>query len=361
MKNPDNSILFSQNYFEARERFLSATKAVSYPSSAKCPKGRDLFTDVTWIGDDDAKNVLVLIAGTHGVEAYCGSAAQLSMLYSDIPSNLLKSTAIMMIHALNPYGFAWDRRVTPEGCDLNRNFIDFSQPVPENPGYDLLADCLVPRDLSEAGIAKAEEAIGEFRTKNGEMAFQSARKCGQYTRPDGMFYGGAAPSEARQTLERVVDDFHIADRENVVIIDYHTGLGPYGYGELQCETSSGIDGYQRAREIFGHSVTSPDIGTSTSFLLTGTQDDYWEGLMGDKHTYVCLEFGTFSQEESRKVLRNDHWLFAYRPEQADELLGRNIRAATKNQYNPNMRDWQEMVVFRCDQVHRQAVEWLNTR
>ncbi|MEJ0064575.1 MAG: DUF2817 domain-containing protein [Caulobacteraceae bacterium] len=45
-----------------------------------------------------------------------------------------------MIHAINPYGFAWLRRVTEENIDLNRNWIDFSQPPPANPGYDELAD-----------------------------------------------------------------------------------------------------------------------------------------------------------------------------------------------------------------------------
>jgi len=353
--------LFSQDYFEARKRFLSVTKSCAYPSFAKGPTGQDLFTDVAWVGNKNAENVLILISGTHGVEGYCGSAAQLHLLQSQIPVNLSESTAVLVIHSLNPYGFAWDRRVTVEGCDLNRNFVDFSQPLPKNPGYDLLADHLVPSDLSHTGLVRAEEAIAEFREKHGEMAFQSARKCGQYTHPDGMFYGGTAPSEARETLEKIVKDYKIAYRKNIVIIDYHTGLGPYGYGELQCETPSGLDGYQRALELFGPSVTSPDLGTSSSFRLTGTQDEYWERMLGDRHTYVCLEFGTFGQEDSRKVLRDDHWLFAYHREQSDEPLGKKIRAATKHQYNPEIKDWQEMVVFRCDQVHRQAIAWMNSR
>ena len=29
--------------------------------------------------------------------------------------------AVMMVHAINPYGFAWLRRTTEEGVDLNRN------------------------------------------------------------------------------------------------------------------------------------------------------------------------------------------------------------------------------------------------
>ncbi|WP_404294943.1 DUF2817 domain-containing protein (plasmid) [Microvirga sp. RSM25] len=265
------------------------------------------------------------------------------------------SVAILLIHSLNAYGFAWDRRVTAEGCDLNRNFIDFSQALPENDGYERLADHLVPADISEEGLARAEKAIAEFRAEHGEKAFQSARKKGQYTRPDGMFFGGTEASEPRRILEQIFNDYEIAAREYVIIIDYHTGLGPYGYGELQCETASGIEGYRRASEIFGPSVTSPELGTSSSVEITGTQDEFWQRELGSRHTYVCLEFGTFSPEKGREVLRNDHWLFAYRRDQANTALGKEIRLAARSHYNPDLPDWQEMVIFRCHQVHRQAL------
>ena len=178
---------------------------------------------------------MVLVSGTHGPEGYCGSAAQLLFLHAKFHEGLLPSTSVLCIHALNCYGFAWDRRVTAEGCDLNRNFIDFSKPLPRNPRYEELAEHLVPADRTQEGLRRAEAAIEAYRSLHGEWKFQEARKSGQYTRPGGMFYGGTEPTEARRTLEQVVVDFDVAAREKVVIVDYHTGLGPYGYGELQCE------------------------------------------------------------------------------------------------------------------------------
>lgn len=353
-------IVFSDTYFEARLKFLSATPSIrSYRCASEGPSGEALFTDVAYFGRVDAKRILVLISGTHGAEGYCGSAAQLSFLQTKLHECLPTSTGVLLIHALNPYGFAWDRRVTAEGCDLNRNFVDFSGPLPGNSGYEELAEHLVPADISPEGLQRAEAAIAEYRSLHGELKYHTARKSGQYTRPGGMFYGGDGPTGARQILERAAADFDLESRERVVIVDYHTGLGPYGYGELQCEQPSGLDGYDRAVGIFGPSVTSPDLGTSSSIALHGTQDEFWQRLLSHRHTYVCLEFGTYSIERAREVLRNDHWLFTYWPNKTDSELGRGVRRACKEFYYPQRLDWQEMVIWRSHQVHRQAIEALS--
>lgn len=353
------SAAFSESYSEARRKFLAAAPASkAYRSASSGPSGEALFTDAAYFGRPDAKKVLVLVSGTHGVEGYCGSAAQLLFLKAGFQDNLPASVAVLCVHALNCYGFAWDRRVTAEGCDLNRNFVDFSKPFPSNPGYEELADHLVPSDRSQEGMRRAEAAIAAYRSRHGEWKFQEARKSGQYTRPGGMFYGGTQPTEARRTLEQVAAEFDIAGREYAVIVDYHTGLGPYGYGELQCEQPSGQKGYERAVNIFGPSVTSPDLGTSSSVAISGNQDEFWQRTLGDRHTYVALEFGTYDPERGREVLRNDHWLFRYRPEEADSELGRQIRAASKSHYYPQLADWKEMVAGRVHLVHRQAMETL---
>ena len=52
-----------------------------------------------------------------------------------------------MIHGINPYGFAWLRRVTNENIDLNRNWIDFNQPLPQNPTYDELHASICPSEM----------------------------------------------------------------------------------------------------------------------------------------------------------------------------------------------------------------------
>lgn len=349
---------FSDTYLEARQKFLTAApRSKGYRCSVKGPSGEALFTDVAYFGRPDATKLLVLVSGTHGPEGYHGSAAQLLFLRAKFHEELPPSMAVLLVHALNCYGFAWDRRSTAEGCDLNRNFIDFSGPVPPNPEYEELAEHLVPPDLTEEGIRRAEAAIADFRQLHGEDAYRAGSYRGQYTKPGGLFYGGSEPTEARRTLEQIVADFDVALRDNVIIIDYHTGLGPYGYGELQCEQPSGLKGYERAAAIFGPSVTYPDLGTSSSINLPGTQDEYWQRILGDRHTYVALEYGTYRWST---VLRDEHWLFKYRPEAVDSELGRQIRNATKRHFYPQKPDWNEMVLWRAHLVHRQALAGLRS-
>ncbi|WP_342709968.1 DUF2817 domain-containing protein [Bradyrhizobium sp. B124] len=354
------SIVFSDSYAEARQKFLTAVPSSKpYRCSTGGPSGEALFTDVAYFGRPDAKRLLVLVSGTHGPEGYCGSAAQLAFLRARFHEELPPSTAVLCVHALNCYGFAWDRRVTAEGCDLNRNFVDFSEPLPANPGYEELAEHFVPADITPDGIRRAEAAVAAYRSARGELSVRVARSSGQYNRPGGLFYGGAEPTEARRTLERVATEFGVADRDQVVIVDYHTGLGRYGYGELQCEQPSGLTGYDRAVRVFGPSVTSPDLGTSTSVVISGSQDEFWQRTLGDRHVYVALEFGTYDSKP--ELLRNDHWLFMHRAGEADSGLGREIRRATKLHYYPQGADWKEMVVWRSHQVHRQAIEALTSK
>ncbi|MCC8955790.1 DUF2817 domain-containing protein [Bradyrhizobium sp. Pear77] len=355
---------FASNYFEARQKFRNylddarVGEAAVYPSPACGPCGEGLSTDVAWFGDPSAANVGVMISATHGVEGYCGSAAQLDWLAGRGYERLGSDEAILLIHAINPYGFAWDRRVTQEGCDLNRNFIDFTAPLPPNEAYDLLADCLVPREVSGPVVDAADAAIETFRAAHGDLAYRKARTGGQYRHPTGLFFGGFGPTVARQTLERIVSDYDIGSRRFVLVVDYHTGLGPYGYGELQCEQASGMSGYERAREIFGPTVTSPDLGTSSAVVLNGTQDDYWQRLLGDRHIYVCLEFGTYPSEAGRPALRTDHWLYAYGQTEIETDFGFEVRRRVRQHFYPDRLDWKEMVLWRSRQVHRQMLEGL---
>lgn len=349
--------LFSSSFSEARGKFIrEAAETRPYGCSHKGPGGEELFTDAAYFGPLNARNLLVLVSATHGPEGYCGSAAQLLFLKAEFQDSLPPSTAVLLIHALNCYGFAWDRRSTAEGCDLNRNFVDFTIPLPKNEAYEELADYFVPSDVSTDGFARAEQVLSQYRATFGETKFFEARMSGQYTRPGGLFYGGTGPTEARKTLEQICVDFNVAGRKRVIIIDYHTGQGRYGYGELMCEQPSGIPGYERAAAIFGPSATSPDLGTSTSVALHGTQDEFWQRTLGDRHTYVALEFGTYT---NLSILRNEHWLFMHRPESIDAELGRKIRMATKLHYYPQRADWKEMVLSRAHLVHRQAVEALS--
>jgi hypothetical protein len=226
---------FSADYQSARAKFLeeaatagAALEAVRHPERG--PDGGELFTDVAAFGVEGAERVLVLISGTHGVEGFCGSGAQVDLLRRGEIARRPENVGILMIHAVNPYGFAWLRRVTHENIDLNRNWIDFARPLPGNPGYDVLHPAICPPVWDAAAQAASAAAAGRYAEEHGALAMRAAMMGGQYSHADGLFYGGTGPSWSRATQSAILTHY-LSGAAKVGIIDYHTGLGPWGFAE----------------------------------------------------------------------------------------------------------------------------------
>ncbi|MEY9981491.1 hypothetical protein ABH995_000828 [Bradyrhizobium yuanmingense] len=355
------STSFSVDYRQARERFLAALPQgrAFVLENFLGPQNEELAVDAAWVGDPEAKCVLVMISGTHGPEGFCGSAIQIDWLALLKECCLPEGVALLFIHGLNPYGFAWDRRVTQEGCDLNRNFVDFAAGAPANPGYDELRAHLVPPALEGPPFESARDAIRRFKQTHGERAFQIARKAGQYTDPDGMFFGGFRPSWSACTLDAIAGEYGLTSRKFVAVIDVHTGLGPYGYGELQSEHVAASASQAIADRMFGPSVTSADLGTSASIPIHGSLQLFWERLLGDgRHLYLCLEYGTFNTEAAQRVLLADQWLHVHGGGDRTGESGREVRSRMRAHFCPDDLAWKEAVLFRGRQVLRQALSGL---
>lgn len=350
---------FSRDYADARRKFSEAAAAAgavvqAWPHPLKGPGGEALACDTARLGPPGATRVLVVLSGTHGVEGFAGSGPQVALLRA--PPALPADTAILLLHGVNPHGFAWQRRVTEENVDLNRNWIDFSRPLPANDGYVLLHDAYCPKALDAATLAAAEARIDAYRRLHGEHAERVARSTGQYTHPDGIFYGGQGPTWARRTQEAILAQ-HLAGARTVAIVDLHTGLGPYGYGEPICNHAPGSARVQRARRWWGDSVTEPLLGTSSSQEKTGlTEFGHERALAHADIAFVALEFGTYAPARGLAVLRDDHWLWQHGDPLGPEAP--RIRGALREHFFPPFEDWQEMVLFRAGQVFRQALKGL---
>lgn len=196
---------FPSDYREARSKFLSAASAAGAATEAiqhplRGPHGEKLYTDIAWIGPREARAALVTISATHGVEGYCGSGCQVAWLEEGLHRELPPGVAVLAIHAINPHGFAWTRRVTEDNVDLNRNFLDHSRPHPENAGYAELAGIVTPAEWSGATIDATSRAIEAYREKHGHLAWRNAIFSGQFIDPHGIFYGGHAPTWSNRTL-----------------------------------------------------------------------------------------------------------------------------------------------------------------
>src|SRR6266851_3205169 len=176
---------FSADYAEARRKFRDAAQGAGARVESRVnDASRGLAADVAWLGPKDAARVLVTISGTHGAEGFAGAGIQTGSLMSGVARELPQDTALLAIHAINPYGFAWMRRVTEGNVDLNRNFVAHDRPLPENAGYVELADAICPAEWNASARAAAQARLDAYASRHGAAAFQQAVSGGQYTHPD---------------------------------------------------------------------------------------------------------------------------------------------------------------------------------
>ena len=170
---------------------------------------------------------------------------------------------------------------------------------------------------------------------------------------------GVSPAHAaRCLLEDLIDDHGLGERQ-LAVIDIHTGLGPFGYGEIICDHPPASPGMRIARTWFGDAVTSPDEGTSTSVPKHGLLDYLWHGVMGADSCFVTLEFGTYSTDRMFDALRRDHALHAGKQPLWQSEQTQSIKQAMRRQFHPDTPAWNAMVLFQGRQAIDQALTGLN--
>lgn len=355
-----DTTVFPDSYAAARQRWLvqlnklsAHTQCLPYPCPGIGPEGEQLVTDTVWIGPEDASRVLVLLGGTHGIEGFAGSAIQIDQLglIADGLVVIPADTAVLMVHALTPWGYAWQRRCDADGVDLNRNSVDFSKPLPENKDYELIKDTFYLADAAQRKIA-----LAEFEQQYGRVALEKAVSAGQYSDPSGPFYGGKAPAHGRLVCEDLMRQYTLQQRD-LAVIDLHTGLGSYGYGEIICDHQPDSAGTRAAQNWYGDSVALPLLGTSSSVPKTGLLDYAWHAIMNERSCYVTLEFGTFSTDQLFEILLRDHHLWAQSGNEQARLEHRKIM---RRHFYPDDRAWREMVLFRARQVIAQGLSGVSS-
>jgi hypothetical protein len=351
---------FPPDYRTARANFLAACKAEGLGTtarvhpSARTRDGKPLFLDTAIIGERDAPSALLLISATHGVEGYFGSGVQTGLLREG-RLRAPEGAKIVLLHALNPYGFAWDRRVNEDNADINRNFADFKNP-PKHPAYAALVDAIAPKDISRESIRCANAKLRAYAAEHGDFALQEAISRGQYEFPDGMYYGGAKESWSASMLRDVLRE-ELRGVKRLVGIDFHTGLGAHGVGEMITEDVPGSPAYARAKAIWGGRVRSSEAGESVSPPLVGTIDKALPKLLPNTQvTLAALEAGTRPPRDVFEALRQDNWLHCVAG--ADHPQSEEIRLRIRDAFYPDTAEWKRMVWDAGKDVVQQALDAL---
>lgn len=338
---------FANSYAEARQKFLQAARdcgaTVEHHLHALTGlHGEALAMDIACLGDPKAERALLLSSACHGIEGYCGSGVQVALLKDAERCRRFAAAGIslFLVHAINPHGFSFGRRVTEDNVDLNRNVQDFAAPLPANAGYDEIASLLVPANWPPEEVNEA--AIKDYVERHGLSAYQAAVSGGQYRHPEGLFYGGLAPSWSQTTLRQ----FLRARRDtwqHLGWIDFHTGLGPNGHGERICANADDAVALARTRAWWGPGVTSIHDGSSSSAPLTGL---LWLTVRQEcpdtEYTGIALEYGTEPVTTVIDALRASAWLGAH-PDAA-EALQTEIRAQVRRAFYTESDAWRAAIL-----------------
>ncbi|RWE41554.1 DUF2817 domain-containing protein [Mesorhizobium sp.] len=345
----DSAPAYASDFGALRQEFRQAAERAGaelseYVHPLNGPDGGPLATDVALLGRRDARKLIVLISGTHGIEGPFGSTCQTAWLGQKNLRRLPDDTAILAIHLINPWGTAWSRRVNEDNVDLNRNFIDWSAGAPVNNGYAGLHDAVAYREWAGPDRIAADEKLAAARKRLGHAGLAAIVEAGQYEFADGMFYGGGGPVWSNRTLNEILKTFAGAAHQ-VIVFDLHTGAGPYGYPALLSVASSEHAGLAWGKSIFGPALstvlTGPGAKTGTGIAATATgyvSDAVRKAMPNARVLPLVVECGTLDGPSVMEAVQADNWLHLFG--KLDSPLGKRIRETLRSAFIPDDPDWQ---------------------
>lgn len=332
---------FSPDYRTARERFRRAAENTgaalhTLPIDTTGPDESALSIDIAWIGSEKPRRALIHTSGIHGVEGFTGSAIQLGILES-VPSPP-EDGAMILVHAMNPYGMAWLRRANEHNVDLNRNFLAAGEPYAGAPApYRELCNLLNPatppcRDLF---AFKALLAI----LRHGYAGLVQAVAGGQYDYPQGLFYGGdrlqPGPRLYRDWLQQ-----HLPAVQKLLVVDVHTGLGKPGQESLlhsMAATSS-----KKLEERLARNIIPNHAGAGIpDYSVRGGHQQLYRQLYPEAAVdFITEEFGTRPALAVLATLRDENRHYHHGTDDNCHRFGRRLKAA----FCPPSEKWRRSVL-----------------
>ncbi|MFK7888513.1 MAG: DUF2817 domain-containing protein [Gammaproteobacteria bacterium] len=336
---------FCASYAKSRTKFLAAAaqanaRVTSVAHAQKGPHDEDLYMDFATIGPDDAKVALVLVSGTHGIEGFCGAGVQINLLQQQSVLSKFSGIKLVLLHGHNPHGFAWLRRVNEDNVDLNRNYVDFSEPQEANEAYRSVQDLVLPRTFDDA----SEKAMIAWIEQNGADTYQKVVMGGQRVDSQGIFFGGTSAAWSNRTVHDVLPSL-VAEQQYVGLIDVHTGLGPYGHGDLIHAYAKGSEEYEDLRAWYGDQmigINAGEYGDVVAAVPRGPIVSSLDLILPNKKSYgFVIEYGTVEFDRVLRALRADNWLHVYGD--LDSPQGREIKDEMRACFYCDADDWRQMI------------------
>lgn len=288
---------YPTDYLTARQRLRDAAgrfgwMTAVHPITARGPGGGELTLDV-FTSPRPAPATLILSSGVHGVEGPFGSAVQLFALnqWGNSPP-----VRVVLVHAVNPFGFAHRRRFNEDNVDLNRNFLLPDQRYTGSPPRYADLDPLLnppcpPRRIDPFPLHAVWKVL-----KYGLPTLKQAIAGGQYDHPRGIFFGGHGPAESVRICGEQLP--HWFGESGVVChLDFHTGLGPWGSFKLLLDIQPTEQQRQWLTDRFGSDSFEVCHADGVAYDARGGFGPWCDARAqqsaGREYLFACAEFGTY--------------------------------------------------------------------
>jgi hypothetical protein len=330
-------------YTTSRTAILGSAEAsgaaiASHPHPLAGPDGEALAMDTARFGAPvgEADTVVIVTSGLHGVEGHAGSGLQHLLLEGGRLARLPTGVAVVLVHAVNPYGFAWSRRVDHDNIDVNRNFVDYHD-LPPNPRYSDVDAILNPRELDLDDTSFLGDLLAFWQEVGDDVAFRTISG-GQYSHPRGVQFGGGHTSWSRAALEQLWET-QLVGATHAIALDIHTGLGPFG----RLTVFQTADAQEAAADLgaawYPSWLYRSDRTGAVDHGLLGPGFDEWAAAAPGRPevaTFV-LEFGTRDPTEGVTVFRADNWLHHHGDPRSE--VGETIRRQMREFFFADDPSW----------------------
>lgn len=339
-----NLAAFDDSYASSRDAFCQALAAAGgrherLTLGGHDPGGAPLSIDLGLLGDPAAERWVLHFSGVHGIEGFVGSAIQQRILEQ---WRTPPGVAVLLVHAVNPFGMAWLRRWNEHNVDLNRNFLAPGEKyVGAHVHYAALDGLINPPSPPTWLDTFYLEAAWQILC-HGFNPLKQALAEGQYEYPRGLFFGGRELEPGPAALFARLGEL-LRPARRAVVIDVHTGLGPWGVDSLLVDEPAGSPVYRELRAAFGERIEVSEFD-GTAYRARGT---LLTGLVAHfsaiEWRCVCQEFGTYSGLAMLKALRDENRVHHY-GDPAD--LNHPAKIHLRESFVPAHRQWREGVLER---------------
>lgn len=250
----------SRNRATARNRFLAActlagAATTAYRSAEAGPNDQTDWIDIARLGSPDARAVLLLCCGLNGEESHCGSAILTDWLSLGLQRQIPRDIGLIMLHTTLPPDFSIGGAAAPEN-EHTRNWSDSVLSAAAR-RFSVYAEM--------AGLKTAENTPAPEETRKADAWMRAA---------------------SNAIADEVIEHAH-----DIAVVEFHTGLRPYGDVAISSCHAASTDANQRIKTWFGDEAgIQHDSPAILDIFALGFGDRMADLALTAAH----VEFGTYT-------------------------------------------------------------------